>query len=89
MIAAKPLRIIRFDKTNGFIRFYDGCSYLVLIGFEKCNAIYNRIRFLSKSGIAYVASQNFAKYKVGSNDFLPLEKTLTLHNLITCIKLVF
>ena len=89
MIGAKPSRVIRFDKIHGFTRFHDGRSYLVLIGSEKYNAIYNRIRFLSKRGIAYVFSNNFAKYKVDSNDFLPLEKTLTLHNLIIRIKSVF
>ena len=35
-----------FDKVNGFVRVYDGTKYLVLFGFEKYNAIYDRIRYL-------------------------------------------
>ena len=35
---------IRFDKLNGFIRFYDATRYLVLFGGEKYDLIYNRIR---------------------------------------------
>ena len=43
LIGSKPLRI-RFDKIDGFIRIYDGSKYLVLLGPEKYDAIYNRIR---------------------------------------------
>ena len=45
LIGAKPSRIM-FDKVSGFIRVYDGTKYLVLFGFEKYNAIYDRIRYL-------------------------------------------
>ena len=57
MIGAKPLRI-RFDKTGGFIRIYDGNRYLVLIGLEKYDAIHNMIRHLIswKSGTTYIFS---------------------------------
>ena len=46
---------IRFDKTDGFTRNYDGTSYLVLFGSEKFGFIYNRIRYLIsvRSGITY------------------------------------
>ena len=44
-IGAKPLHI-RFDKVDGFIRVYDGTKYLVLLGLEKEDTIYNRIRCL-------------------------------------------
>ena len=55
-----------FDKTDGFIRVYDGTRYLVintrylLFGGEKYNFIYNRIRYLArvKSGIVYFVSNN-------------------------------
>ena len=52
LIGPKPMRI-RFDKTVRFIRFFDGFKYLVLLGPEKYDAIYNRIRYLIslKSGI--------------------------------------
>ena len=46
---------IRFDKIDGLIRIYDGTNYLVLLGPEKYDAIYNKIRYLItlKVGIAY------------------------------------
>ena len=37
----------------------------------------------------YVISHNYTKFKVDSYDFLPLEKTLTFHNVIIPIKSVF
>ena len=90
LIDVKPLRI-RFDKIDGFIRIYDGNRYLVLFGLQKYDAIYNRIRYLinQKSGIAYAFSHYYAKIKVDSYDSLPLEKTLTLHDITIRIKSVF
>ena len=38
---------------------------------------------------SYVISNNYARIKVDSNDFLPLEKTLTFHNVAILIKPVF
>ena len=37
-MAAKPLGI-RFDKTYGFIKIYNGIRYLVLFAFEQYDAI--------------------------------------------------
>ena len=42
-----------------------------------------------KSGITYLFSHNYAKIKVDSYDSLPLEKTLTFHNVIIHIKSVW
>ena len=42
-----------------------------------------------KSGIKYVISHNYAKIKVDSYYFLPLEKTMTFDNVIILIKSVF
>ena len=42
-----------------------------------------------KSGITYAISHNYAKIKIDSSDFLPLEETLTLHNVIIIIKPLF
>ena len=86
---AKHLRI-RFDKIDGFIRVYDGTRYLVLLGNEKYDSINKRIRYLVsvKSGITYIISHNYAKIKVDSYNSLPLEKTITFHNVIILIKLV-
>ena len=90
-IDPKPLCTI-FDKIDGFIRIYDKTRYLTLFGSEKYHASYSRIRYLLslKSGIKYIFSHCFVKVKVGSCDSLPLEKRLTLHNVIihynTCYK---
>ena len=55
MIGAKPLHI-RFDKLDGFITVNDGTRYLVLFGSEKCDSIYNRLRYLInlKNSITYI-----------------------------------
>ena len=42
-----------------------------------------------KSGITYIVSHNHSKIKVDSYNSLPLEKTVTFHNIIRLIKLVF
>ena len=42
-LIAKPLRI-RFDKTDGFIRTYDGKKCLVSYGSKKYDSMYNRVR---------------------------------------------
>ena len=83
LIDSKPLRI-RFDKIDGLIRISNGSKYLVLLGPKKYDAIYDRIRYLInlKSGITYIFSHCFAKIKVDSDDYLPIEKRLTLHNVI-------
>ena len=90
LIASKPLHI-RFEKIDGFIRVYDGTRYLVLLGSEKYDSIYDRIRYLRsvKSGIAYIISRNYATIKVDSYDSLPLEKTMTLCNIIILVKSVW
>ena len=90
LIDDKPLPI-RFDKIDGFIGVYDKTRYFSLFGNEKYGFIYSRIRYLirEKSGIIYVISQNYAKTKVDSYDSLPLEKTMTFHNVIILIKSLF
>ena len=89
MIGTKPLRI-RFDKVDVFVRVSNGTRYLVLFRPKKY-AIFNRIRYLvsQKSGITSVISHNYARIKVDSYGSLPLEKTLTLHNVIILIQSVF
>ena len=83
LIGTKPLCIL-FDKVDRSIRDYDGTKYLVLFGLEKYNAIYGRIRYLVglKRGITHVFSCKYAKIKVDSDNDLPLEEILTLHNVI-------
>ena len=65
LIGAKPLRI-RFDKVDEFIIVYNGTQYLVLIGPEKYDATYNRIRYVisQKRGITHVISHNYGRIKI-------------------------
>ena len=90
LIDSKPLRI-RFDKIDRFIRVYDRTRYLVLFGSERYDFIYSRIKYLInvKSSITYIIPNNNAKIKVDSNDSLPLERTMTFHDVIILIKSVF
>ena len=87
LIGSRPLRN-RFNKIDGIIRIYDGTRYLTLFDTKKYDAIYDRIRYLInlKSSITYIFSHYFAKIKVYFYDSLPIEKTLTLHNVIMLIK---
>ena len=80
--------LIRFNKIYWFIRICDGTRYLTLFCPEKYDTIYDKIRYLVslKSGITYIFSCYFAKIKADSYDFLPIEKGLTLHNVIIHIK---
>ena len=58
---------------------------------EKYDAIYDRIiKYIIslKSGITYIFSHYFAKIKVDPYDSLPIEKILTLYNVIIFIKSV-
>ena len=89
LIDPKPLSI-RFNKIDGCIRIYDRTRYLTLFGSENYDAIYNRIRYLIslKGSITYIFSHYFAKVKVDSFDSLPIEKRLTLHNVIILIQSV-
>ena len=87
LIGSKSLRI-RFDKIDGFVRIYDGTRYLTLFGSEKYDAIYDRTLISLKSSVTYIFSRYFAKTKVDSYDSLPIEKLLTLHNVIIIIKSV-
>ena len=90
LIGTKPL-LSRFDKVDGFIRVYDGTKYLVLLGIEKYDAIYNKIRYLisQKSDATNIFFHNYARIKMYSYDSFHLEKALTLHNARIPIKLVF
>ena len=81
---------IRFSEIYGFIKIYDGIRYLVLFGSGLYDEIYNRIRYLisEKSGITDSINHNFARIRIDSYNSLPIEKTLTFHNVIILIKSV-
>ena len=42
----QDLYVFRFDEVDRFTRIYVGTRYLALFGFEKYDAIYNKIRWL-------------------------------------------
>ena len=90
LIGTKTLGI-KFSKVDGFIRVYDRTRYLVLFGSEKCDVISNKNRYLSnlKCGITYVISHNYVRIKIDLSDSLPLEKIVTLHDVVIFIKSVF
>ena len=89
LIGSKSLHH-RFDKIIRFITIYDGTRRLVLSASRKYDTIYNRIRYFisQKNSIAYFLSHYYAKIKVDSYDFLPIEKILALHNVIILVKSV-
>ena len=89
LLGSKLLRV-RFSKIDGFLRIYDGTRYLTLFATEKYDVIYDKIRHIIslKSGITYIFSRYCAKIKVDFYDSLPIEKILTLHNVLILIKSV-
>ena len=69
---------IRFDRVDGFIRYYDGTKYLVLFGFETYNAINDKISFL----------MIMPRSKIIQMVNCLLEETLNLHNVVILIQSV-
>ena len=90
MIDANPVHI-RFNKIDGFIKVDDGTRYLVLLGREKYDSIYNGIRYVVsvKSGSTYIISHNFAKLKVDLYNLLPLKKLRTFLDVTVSVNSVF
>ena len=86
---AKPLRI-RFDKIDGFIQIHDKVRYLVLFDYSYCDEICDKIKYLisEKSGITDSINHNFARTRIDSYDYLPIEKILTFHSVIILFKSV-
>ena len=81
---------IRFDKIDGFIKIYDEVRYLVLFASETYNEIYDKIRYRisKKRDITDSINYNFARIRIDSYNSLPIEKTITFHNVIILIKSV-
>ena len=75
---------IKFDKTDEFIKFYDGIGYLVLFGGGFYDEIFDRIKYLisKKSGTTDSINHNFVRIRIDSYNSLPIEKTLTFHVMI-------
>ena len=86
-----------------FIQNFDWQNHCVLVSIkqkdllefmmelQKYDAIYNRIWYFIgvKHGITYFTSHNYARSKSHWHDFFPLEKKLSLHNVIILFKSVF
>ena len=73
---------------DGFIKIYDGIRYLILFASERYNAIYGTITYLisGKSGSTYSINHHFARIRIDWYNALPIEKSLTFHNVIILIK---
>ena len=85
----KRLRVW-FDKTDGFIEIDNRIKYLVIFGYEWCDKICNNVKYLisEKNCITDNINHNFARIRIDSYNYLPIEKKLTLHNVIILIKVV-
>ena len=73
--------ILRLIKQMNLLELeLDGTRYLVLFGSEKCNIIYNRVKYLLevKIDITFVFYHNYARIKVDSYDSLALEKNIDI-----------
>ena len=73
------------------MKIHNKIRYLVLLDYNSCDEICDKIKYLvsEKSGIADSINHNFARIRIHSYDSLPIEKMLTFHHVITVIKLVF
>ena len=73
------------------MKIHNKIRYLVLLDYNSCDEICDKIKYLvsEKSGIAGSINHNFARIRIHSYDSLPIEKMLTFHHVITVIKSVF
>ena len=72
-----------FDQVDVLVRDYDESKYLVLFEIERYQTIFDIIRYLVwlKSRIAYF-DFIYPKIQIDSADYLPLQKTLMMHNFV-------
>ena len=89
-MCAKPLRI-RYHEIVVFIKIQDRINYLVLFDHGWFHKICDKIKYLvsEKSGITDSINHNFARIRIDSSNYLPIQKLLTFHNVIILIKSVF
>ena len=74
---------------DGFIKAFDGeIKHLVLFDYGLLDNIYDGVKYFisEKSGITDSINHDFRKIRLYSYNFLPIEKSLTFHNVITHIK---
>ena len=89
-MCAKPLRI-RYHEIVVFIKIQDRINYLVLFDHGWFHKICDKIKYLisEKSGITDSINHNFARIRIDSSNYLPIQKLPTFHNVIILIKSVF
>ena len=89
---AKLLRFI-CDKVHRFNRKHDKTKYPRLLNFdEKHKIIFDRASYLImlESNISDISYHNYVKIKIISDeDYLPLEKTINVHNVVKLVKSAF
>ena len=79
---------IRFHKIYGFIiSLGRKIKHLILLDYGLFNKVCDKIRYLvsKKSGITNSINHKFEKTRIDSNNFLPIKKILTFHNVIILI----
>ena len=88
-MSGKRLRI-RFVEINGFIKIFYIIGHLELFGIGWYEENYNLIKYLSSEKRVIRDSINhiFPRTRIDSYNSLPIEKTLTFHNVIILIKSV-
>ena len=81
-------KIQDFD-FDGYIRDYGGTKYFSFIWIQKYDAIFDNINILQDQKGVLNMLIFIIIAKIDSDDDLPLEKTLTMHNDVMVIKSVF
>ena len=83
----KPLRIW-FDKIDEFIKIDNGIRYLVL-DHSRFDKICDIIKYLLvKKEVLQIVLINFARIRIDSYNYLPIEKKLNVPNVMILIKSV-
>ena len=82
---------IEFDKIDGYLRLCgDWFRHLILFYDGWFDKICDKIKYLiiEKGGITDSINHNFGKIGIDSHNYLPIEKILTVYNVIILIESV-
>ena len=89
--SVNPLYLI-INKINGYIEESNGNKYLTLVSAnEKIGTIWNKIEDLIRSmtNTSGDYHEKYMKIKLNTDDNIPLNKFLKLHNLTIVVRSVF
>ena len=77
----------RFNEIDAFIKIHDGIKYLVLLGHNWYDKVWDRIKYLisEKSGVTDSINYNFVRIRIDLYHSLPIEQIFTFHNVIILI----